>query len=86
MRWPELYEAKKQSAAIANEVERLLREHNALYKRELAAQHEWLLNQTEESVAAVEEAWDALRTSMDGHRAKLIAKAKFLQRHHSRLK
>ncbi len=84
MAWAELHEARKKSMEITNAIERLLKEHSSLYKKEIAAHAEKLLRETDETMESIEEEYRQLAEGMKAHRKTLDAKSRFLKRHNSR--
>ena len=86
MTWPELYEAKKKANEISNEIEKLLKEHNSLFKNEIAKHGEKLLNETEDITELIKEKTREMEKSLKNHKNQLKAKSIFLKRHNSRVK
>lgn len=83
--WPELLKTKKNIQNISLEVDRLLKNHNALYKKELADHKEQLVTDTREAVEIINEEIRQLKRNMENHRKQLEAKANFLKRHNKRI-
>lgn len=84
MPWPELYDAKKKSAETSNIIEKLLKEHNSLSKKEIAQHKDKLLADIDESIAAIDGLHKEMLAEMKNHRKQLEAKSEFLKRHNSR--
>ena len=85
MTWPELYEAKKKAHEIANEIDKLLKEHNSLMKNEISQHSEKLLNETDDITELIKEKTKKLEKSLNNHRKQLEAKSRFLKRHYNRI-
>ena len=83
--WPELAKTKKNMQNISQEIERLLKNHNALYKKEIANHKEQLLADTQEAIEIIEDEIKQLRKSLEDHRNRLEARAVFLRRHNKRI-
>ena len=79
--WHDLYNAKKNAQRIADEISRLLKEHNGLMKKEIAAQSEKLAEEVSESIKLIEEECSELIKNMESHRKTLLSKSRFLRRH-----
>ena len=79
--WHDLYNAKKNAQSIADEISRLLKEHNGLVKKEIAAQSEKLAEEVGESIKLIEEEYEGLIKKMESHRKTLLSKSRFLKRH-----
>lgn len=86
MPWPELYEAKKKANEISVEIEKLLKEHNSLVKKEIAKHSEKLLSETDETIILIKEKLKELQKNLDNHKNQLKARSSFLRRHNSRNK
>ncbi|MBI2972032.1 MAG: hypothetical protein HYY37_06430 [Candidatus Aenigmarchaeota archaeon] len=84
MAWAALREAREKSRAITVLIEHLLKEHDALSKKEIAAYSEKLLTDSDEAIEAIIEEYRHLIECMKGHRKTLASKARFLTRHHTR--
>lgn len=83
--WPELVRTKENVQNISLEIERLLKNHNALYKKEIANHKEQLLADTQDAMAIIEEEIRHLKSNMTDHRKRLEARAVFLKRHNKRI-
>lgn len=83
--WPELIKTKKNAENISLETEKLIRNHNTLYKKEIARHKDRLLADTDESIAAIEKEMEELRKNLESHRKQLETKAVFLLRHNKRI-
>jgi len=86
MPWPELYEAKKKANEISVEIEKLLKEHNGLLKKEIAKHSEKLLSETNDAIDIVKERIKELQKNLENHKKQLLTKSSFLKRHNSRNK
>ena len=83
--WPELAKTRKNIQSISAELEKLLREHNSLNKKEIANHIEQILADTESAMETVEEEIKQLKRNMGNHRKQLEAKYAFLRRHNKRI-
>ena len=82
--WTELFEAKKKSLELSQRLDKLLREHSSLSKKEIELHAGTLLGETDEAIADIEEMYRALAAGLKNHRKTLAAKEKFLKRHYRR--
>lgn len=83
--WPGLYKTRENARNISMEIEKLLRNHNSLRKKEIANYKEQLLAETEEAIATISGQIRELSRNMESHRKQLEAKAVFLKRHNKRI-
>lgn len=79
--WHDLYKAKENAQSIADEISRLLKEHNGLMKKEIAAQSEKLAEEAGESITIIREEYKELLKNMESHRKMVLSKSRFLKRH-----
>ena len=79
--WHELFKAKENARHISDEISHLLKEHNGLMKKEIAAQSEKLTEEVDQSLAIIEEECRELKKNMESHRKTLLSKSRFLKRH-----
>jgi len=86
MTWPELYKAKKNAQEISQEIDRLLKEHNSLFKKEIAKHGEKLADETTCTLESVEEQFKDMMKNLKNHKKQMETKSRFLQRHNSRFK
>jgi ElaB/YqjD/DUF883 family membrane-anchored ribosome-binding protein len=80
--WPSLHEAKENIKTILDEIEKLLKNHNSLTKKELAKQKELLLEEFDETMKIIDEQINELKKNLKNHRKYLEAKSVFLKRHY----
>ncbi len=85
MSWPELLKARKNAGEIQDEVERLLREHRALSKKEISKQRDTMMAEIDAAISRIDEAAGELKENMRSHRKYVEAKQRFLKRHYKRL-
>lgn len=83
--WPEILKAKRNADKISIEIEKLMKNHNALTKKEIASHRDQLVSGTQESILLIEAEIVQLRNSMKSHRKQLEARAAFLKRHNKRI-
>jgi peptidoglycan hydrolase CwlO-like protein len=83
--WPALQEARDNAKEIEKEIEKLLKNHNSLSKKEIAKQKELLLEEFAESLATINEQIKELKTNLEKHKKYLEAKSVFMQRHYKRV-
>ena len=79
--WHDLFKAKENARHISDEISHLLKEHNSLVKKEIAAQSEKLAEEVSESLKLIEEECRDLVKNMESHRKTLLSKSRFLKRH-----
>lgn len=79
--WHDLFRAKENARNISDEISRLLKEHNSLVKKEIAAQSEKLAEEVSEALAIIEEEYRDLIKNIASHRKTLASKSRFLRRH-----
>lgn len=85
MPWPELLKARKNAGEIEAEIERLLREHRALSKKEVSRQKDTILAEVDAAMGRIDEGLAELRRNLRSHRTYVEAKQRFLRRHYKRL-
>lgn len=83
-KWHDLLKARSNMRNISHEIETLLKEHNALYKNELRAQHEKLAEQVDESPSKINKEYKEMCEHIKQHRKTLCQKSHFLKRHHDK--
>lgn len=80
--WPALHEARENTKKILNEIEKLLKNHNSLTKKEIAKQKEMLIDEFNESIKIINEQINELKRNLKKHRKYLEAKSDFMRRHY----
>jgi hypothetical protein len=85
MFWPELLKAKKNLHEIEDELDRLLRNHNSLTKKEIAKQHDTLLAEFDSSFLMINGKLDEFMDNIENHKKYIKAKSRFINRHYKRV-
>lgn len=85
MAWPELKKAKRNSEEINREIRQLLKNNNALSKKEIVKHPDTIAAQLDDSIATINSASKEMIENLKNHRKYVITKAKFVQRHYKRV-
>ncbi len=85
MSWPELLKAKENLQELSREIDKLLKNHNSLTKKELARQRDTLLAEFDASLDVIKEQIDEFILNMENHRKYIISKSRFMNRHYKRI-
>lgn len=79
--WHDLYKARENAKNVSYEIDRLIKEHNGVGKKEISLQSEKLAEQVGESLSVIDKENKELLKNMESHRKALLAKSRFLKRH-----
>ncbi len=85
MTWSELKKANDNALSIENEINRLLKSHNGLLKKEIVQHREQLIIEAEDVNKTVEELCKEMMKNLRDHRKQVESKAEFLKRHNKRI-
>lgn len=85
MVWPELRKAKDNVDNIYMEINRLIKNSNALTRKELANNADTIISQLDQTIEAVENESTELLHNLNNHRKYLAAKRRFVRRHYKRV-
>ncbi len=83
-RWPELVKARNGAHSMTQELERLLKHTATLSKKETQQHNDALVDEAEDSIVFLHEAFEELMTNMTDHKERIRYFGRFLRRHYSR--
>jgi len=85
MPWPALLKAKKNLQTLSQEVDKLLKNHNSLTKKELAKQQDILLAEFDLSFDTINDQISEFLANIKNHRKYISSKSRFVNRHYKRI-
>lgn len=82
MTWPELKKAKRNAEEISIEIRNMLKNNNALTKKEIVKHPDTLAIHLDNSIGMINEASKEMIKNLKNHRKYVMNKSKFMKRHY----